>query len=57
MPIVKKYIDVFCKDLLEPPLVMGTTPISKALYRITPAKLKELRKQLQELLDKGFMRP
>ena len=35
----------------------GTTPISKAPYRMTPMKLKELKIQLQELLDKGFIRP
>ena len=35
----------------------GTTPISQALYRMAPAELKELKVQLQELLDKGFIRP
>jgi hypothetical protein len=34
-----------------------TAPISKRPYRMPPAKLAELRKQLQELLDKGFIRP
>ena len=38
---------------LEP----GTGPISKAPYRMAPAELKELKVQLQELLDKGFIRP
>ncbi|KAA0032783.1 putative Retrotransposon protein [Cucumis melo var. makuwa] len=37
---------------LEP----GTVPISRALYRIAPVELKELKVQLQELLDKGFIR-
>ena len=36
--------------------MLGTTPISKAPYRMAPAELKELRVQLQDLLDKGFMR-
>ncbi|XP_075104695.1 uncharacterized protein LOC142178843 [Nicotiana tabacum] len=38
-------------------LVPGTTPISIAPYRMSPAELKELKDQLQELLDKGFIRP
>ena len=38
-------------------VVQGTTPISRALYRMAPTKLKELKTQLQELLDKGFIRP
>ena len=36
---------------------MGTAPISKAPYRRAPAELKELKTQLQELLDKGFIHP
>ena len=32
-------------------------PISKALHRMAPVELRELRNQLQELLDKGFIRP
>jgi hypothetical protein len=35
----------------------GTNPISKAPYRMAPFKLKELKEQLQELLDKGFIHP
>ena len=35
----------------------GTTPISKAPYRIAPAELKELKTQIEDLLDKGFIRP
>jgi len=38
-------------------LVPGTAPISKAPYRMAPAKLAELKKQLQELLDKGLIQP
>ena len=37
-------------------LLPGTGPISKAPYRMVPAELKELQTQLQELLDKGFIR-
>jgi hypothetical protein len=32
-------------------------PISKRPYRMPLAELAELKKQLQELLDKGFIRP
>ncbi|KAI5317071.1 hypothetical protein L3X38_036778 [Prunus dulcis] len=35
----------------------GTEPISRALYRMAPAKLKELKIQLQELIDKRFIQP
>ncbi|XP_057782057.1 uncharacterized protein LOC130999990 [Salvia miltiorrhiza] len=38
---------------LEP----GAAPISKAPYRMVPAELQELKLQLQELLDMGFIRP
>ena len=41
--------------VIEP--VAGTGPIFKAAYRMTPAKLKELKVQLQDLLDKWFIRP
>ena len=37
--------------------VPGTNPISKALYRMASSDLKGLKEQLQELLDKGFIRP
>ena len=35
----------------------GTSPISMTPYRMTSVELQELRFQLQELLDKGFIRP
>ncbi|KAL5560311.1 hypothetical protein UlMin_036522 [Ulmus minor] len=38
-------------------LLPGSAPVSKAPYRMAPAELKELQIQLQELLDKGFIRP
>ncbi|KAL0543839.1 hypothetical protein IC582_018944 [Cucumis melo] len=66
-PVVREYPDVFPDELrgLPPPreidfaieLELGTTPISRAPYRMAPAELKELKVQLQELLDKGFIRP
>ena len=42
----------FCIDLTR-----GATPISKAPYRMVPAKLKELKTQLEELLEKAYIRP
>ncbi|KAL0536750.1 hypothetical protein IC582_025710 [Cucumis melo] len=38
-------------------LLPGTTPISQAPYRMAPSELKELKMQLQELVDKGYIRP
>ena len=35
----------------------GISPISMTPHRMAPAELQELRVQLQELLDKGFIRP
>ncbi|KAA0059580.1 pol protein [Cucumis melo var. makuwa] len=66
-PVVKGYPDVFPEELPGLPphreiefalkLEPGTVPISRAPYRMAPAELKELKVQLQELLDKGFIRP
>ncbi|GJY28838.1 putative reverse transcriptase domain-containing protein [Tanacetum coccineum] len=39
------------------PLIPGAQPISKAPYRMAPVELKELKDQLQELLERGFIRP
>nr|GFB68448.1 DNA/RNA polymerases superfamily protein [Tanacetum cinerariifolium] len=37
-------------------LILGVEPISKALYRMASIELKELKDQLQELLERGFIR-
>ncbi|GKC66141.1 reverse transcriptase domain-containing protein [Tanacetum coccineum] len=42
----------FCTDLIQ-----GSTPIAKTPYRLAPSEMQELMKQLQELLNKGFIRP
>ncbi|KAI3514654.1 hypothetical protein L1887_13250 [Cichorium endivia] len=65
--VVRDYPEVFPDDLPGLPpdrqvefridLVPGTAPLAKAPYRLAPAELKELMTQLQELLDKGFIRP
>jgi hypothetical protein len=38
-------------------LIPGTTPISRRPYRMPPNELAELKKQLQDLLKKGLIRP
>ena len=38
---------------LEP----GTAPVSRAPYRLAPAEMAKLKKQLEELVEKGFIRP
>jgi hypothetical protein len=67
IPVVCDYRDVFLDELPGMPpdrdieftieLQPGTAPISKRPYRMPPAELAELKKQLQDLLDKGFIRP
>jgi hypothetical protein len=67
IPVVCQYPDVFPDELSGMPpdrdiefvieLQPGTAPISKRPYRMPPAELAELQKQLQELLDKGFILP
>ena len=37
--------------------MLGTNPISKEPYKMASSELKELKEQLQDLLDKGFIRP
>ncbi|GKB14371.1 putative reverse transcriptase domain-containing protein [Tanacetum coccineum] len=39
------------------PVPLGTAPVARAPYRLAPSKMKELAEQLQELSDKGFIRP
>ncbi|KAL4030664.1 hypothetical protein IC575_008914 [Cucumis melo] len=66
-PVVRKYPDIFPNELpgLSPPreidfaieLESGIALISRAPYRMALVELKELKVQLQELLDKGFIRP
>nr|GEW51073.1 putative reverse transcriptase domain-containing protein [Tanacetum cinerariifolium] len=38
-------------------LVPGAAPVARAPYRLAPSKMKELADQLQELTNKGFIRP
>ena len=67
IPVVREFPNVFFEELPSIPpkrevdlsieIVPRTAPMSKTPYGITPFELKELRLQLQELLDKGFIRP
>ncbi|GJT41954.1 hypothetical protein Tco_0941819 [Tanacetum coccineum] len=38
-------------------LIPGAAPVARAPYRLAPFEMKELSDQLQELSDKGFVRP
>nr|GEV51632.1 retrotransposon protein, putative, Ty3-gypsy subclass [Tanacetum cinerariifolium] len=66
-PVVQNFLNVFPDELPGLPpereveftidLIPGAQPISKAPYRMAPVELKELNDQLQELLERGFIRP
>ncbi|KAL0381937.1 UNVERIFIED_CONTAM: Retrovirus-related Pol polyprotein from transposon [Sesamum latifolium] len=63
VPVVREFPDVFPEELpglpphrevdFEIETIPGAAPISIAPYRMAPSELKELKKQLEELLDKG----
>jgi hypothetical protein len=65
--VVQQFSDVFPDDLPGMPLERviefkielqpDTAPIAKSLYRMTPVELKELKIQLQDLLDKCYIHP
>ncbi|GJR58584.1 putative reverse transcriptase domain-containing protein [Tanacetum coccineum] len=67
IPVVRDFTDVFPEDLLGLPpqrqvefridLVLGATPVAKSPYHLAPSKMQELSGQLQDLQDKGFIRP
>ncbi|XP_075489535.1 uncharacterized protein LOC142528377 [Primulina tabacum] len=67
IPVVCEFSDVFLEEIpCFPPerkvdfsieLMPGTEPISRAPYRLAPVELKELKKQLHDLLSKGYIRP
>nr|GFA53598.1 putative reverse transcriptase domain-containing protein [Tanacetum cinerariifolium] len=38
-------------------LIPGAAPVARAPYQLAPSEMKELSEQLQELFDKGFIRP
>ncbi|GJR64549.1 putative reverse transcriptase domain-containing protein [Tanacetum coccineum] len=67
VPVICEFSDVFPEDFpglppsqqveFEIELVLGAAPVARAPYRLAPSKMKELARQLQELSDKGFIRP
>jgi len=66
IPTVGEFADVLkALEGLPPPrsnpfainLEVGATPIAKSPYRMAPAELAELKQQLGDLLEKGFIRP
>ncbi|GKE84028.1 putative reverse transcriptase domain-containing protein, partial [Tanacetum coccineum] len=67
IPIIRDLLEVFPEDLPGIPparpvefqidLILGAAPVARAPYRLAPSEMKELLEQLQELSDKGFIRP
>jgi hypothetical protein len=67
IPVVREFLDVFPKYLPGLPpdrdveftieLEPGTAPISRRPYRMAPEELGKMKKQLEDLLNKGFIRP
>ncbi|GKA29023.1 putative reverse transcriptase domain-containing protein [Tanacetum coccineum] len=67
VPTVQDFPEVFPEDLPRLPpirqvefqidLVPGAGPVARAPYRLAPSEMEELSTKLQELSDKGFIRP
>ncbi|GKB48012.1 putative reverse transcriptase domain-containing protein, partial [Tanacetum coccineum] len=67
VPIVRDFPEVFPEDLpgllptqkveFQINLIIGAAPVAQAPYRLAQSKMKELSDQLQELSNKGFIRP
>ena len=67
IPVVEEYADVFLDEIPELPpsrdvdftidLIPGVGPMSMVPYRMAPAELAELKKQIEDLLEKKFIRP
>jgi hypothetical protein len=65
--VVSEFPNVFPEDLPGMPperkvefaieLLPGTTPISKRAYRVSRLELVELKKQIDELSEKGYIQP
>ncbi|GJS53976.1 reverse transcriptase domain-containing protein [Tanacetum coccineum] len=67
IPVVREFLEVFPEDLHGLPpvcqvefqidLIPGAVPMAHAPYRLAPSEMQELSNQLQELADRGFIRP
>ncbi|GKF24089.1 hypothetical protein Tco_0076411 [Tanacetum coccineum] len=67
VPVIRDFLEVFLEELpgLPPPrqvefhidLIPGAAPVARVPYCLAPYEMKELSKQLQELSEKGFIRP
>ncbi|GJX19762.1 reverse transcriptase domain-containing protein [Tanacetum coccineum] len=67
IPVVKEFPDVFPEDLPSIPpihqvefqidLIPRAAPVARTPYRLAPSEMQELSNQLQELTDRGFIRP
>ena len=67
IPVVHEFLDVFPDEVTTLPperemefsidLVPGSGPISIAPYRMSPLELRELKKQLEDLISRRFIRP
>jgi len=67
IPVVDEYADVFPDEIPELPpsrdidfsidLIPRAGPVSAAPYKMAPAELAELKKQIEDLLEKKFIRP
>ncbi|GJS77449.1 reverse transcriptase domain-containing protein [Tanacetum coccineum] len=66
-PVVKEFSDVFPEDLPGLPpvrqvefqihLIPGAALVARTPYRLAPSEMQKLSNQLQELTDRGFIRP
>eukprot|EP00253_Pinus_taeda_P022079 PITA_22079 len=67
LPVIKEFADVFPEEIPGLPpkrdidftieLIPGAAPVSRTPYRMSVPELTELKMQLQELLDKNYIRP
>ncbi|GJR32496.1 putative reverse transcriptase domain-containing protein [Tanacetum coccineum] len=67
IPVVREFPEVFPEDLPGLPpirqvefqidLIPGAAPVARAPYRLAPSEMQKLSNQLQELSDRGFIRP
>ena len=65
IPMVREFLDVFPDEIpnMSPfrevefciDLILGATPISRTSYWIVPVELNELKAQLEELLEDGYI--